>query len=259
MSPFRNALQLSARSVLASVLLGTDPPWLPTPLLVRTGALFGIPEGTVRTALSRMVASGEVVARDRGYALAGHLVDRQRRQAASRQASTRPWDGTWEIATIESDDARSAADRASLRDALGRLRLAELREGVWGRPDNLDASRTPDAAAVVDEWCIRWRGARPEANLRLAPLWDLPGWTEEASQRRREMDALLEPLQAGDAGALADGFVVSATVLRLFQHDPLLPEELLPPSWPGAALRAEYNRYDTAYRATLRAWFTTER
>jgi phenylacetic acid degradation operon negative regulatory protein len=48
-------------------------------------------------------------------------------------------------------------------------------------------------------------------------------------------------------------------VLRLFQHDPLLPDELLPATWPGAALRAEYDRYDTAYRSTLRAWFTTER
>ena len=38
------------------------------------------------------------------------------------------------------------------------------------------------------------------------------------------------------------------------QHDPLLPSELLPGRWPGDALRAEYDRYDAAYRAVLRAY-----
>ena len=37
--------------------------------------------------------------------------------------------------------------------------------------------------------------------------------------------------------------------------DPLLPEELLPPRWPGTALRSEYDRFDAAYRAVLRDWF----
>ena len=205
-----------------------------------------------------MAAAGEVIPRDGGYALAGHLVERQRRQNLSRQASTVPWDGTWEIATVEGDGARAAADRASLRDALARLRLAELREGVWGRPDNLDASRTrtPPPSSTSG---ASGGGAPGPTRRPLAALWDVDGWIREAGQRRREMDALVEPLEAGEAGALADGFVVSAAVLRLFQHDPLLPDELLPSSWPGAALRSDYDRYDTAYRSTLRAWFTTER
>ena len=41
---------LTTRSVLASTLLGTRPPRLPVGRLVRAGALFGIAEGTVRTA-----------------------------------------------------------------------------------------------------------------------------------------------------------------------------------------------------------------
>src|SRR5688572_9091625 len=100
MSPTRNARPLSARSVLASVLLGTDPPRLPTPLLVRTGELFGIAEGTVRTALSRMAAAGEVTAEDGSYSLTGRLVARQRRQAVSRRAEVRDWPGTWELVTV---------------------------------------------------------------------------------------------------------------------------------------------------------------
>jgi phenylacetic acid degradation operon negative regulatory protein len=255
MSPTRN-VPFPARSVLASVLLGTDPPWLPTPLLVRTGALFGISEGTVRTALSRMTAAGELVAEEGGYRLAGRLVDRQLRQAESRRADVHAWDGTWELATVAGDEARPAAHRASLRDALASLRLAELREGVWGRPDNLDPERSPDARATVDGWCTRWRGAAPDPAPDPFTLWDLDLWRDEADHLRRAMASLLPRLESGDATALAEGFVVSASVLRLFQHDPLLPAALLP-EWPGAAIRDDYDRYDRAYRNTLRGWFAT--
>ena len=71
---------LTARSVIASTLLGIEPPRLPTLLLVRSGELFGISAGTTRVALSRMVAAGELEPDGNGYRLAGHLLDRQARQ-----------------------------------------------------------------------------------------------------------------------------------------------------------------------------------
>ena len=51
---------LTARSVLASTLLGVTPPRLSTRVLVRSGELFGVGESATRTALSRMVAAGWV-------------------------------------------------------------------------------------------------------------------------------------------------------------------------------------------------------
>jgi phenylacetic acid degradation operon negative regulatory protein len=75
---------LTARSVVASLLLGNRPPELPGAVLVRAGELFGIAEGTTRTALSRMVAAGELASREGHYALRGRLLDRQARQEASR-------------------------------------------------------------------------------------------------------------------------------------------------------------------------------
>ena len=261
MSPTRNSVlrPLTARSVLASVLLGTDPPWLPTPLLVRTAALFGISEGSTRTALSRMSAAGEVVGEGGGYRLAGRLVARQARQASSRRADVREWDGTWEVVTIEGDGARSAADRAALRGALGALRLAELREGVWARPDNLAPDRSPDARAVADAWCRTWLGADPTPPPDAGALWDLTGWAETAQVLRAEMARLLGGFERGDPAALAQGFVTSAAVLRHLQADPLLPVELTPHRWPGGPLRRDYDRYDDAYRRVLRDWFAAAR
>ncbi len=254
MSSPRN-VPLTARSVLASVLLGTDPPWLPTALLVRTASLFGIEEGAVRTALSRMVAAGEAVSEDGGYRLAGRLVVRQQRQEASRLAVVRPWDGTWELASVQGEARRAATDRSALRAALATMRLVELREGLWGRPDNLDQERSPEAAEVVDQWCLTWQGARPTTSPRIERLWDIAGWTEEAEALRDRMAELLRPLVEGDVHPLAEGFVVSAAVLRLLQADPLLPPELLSRRWPGDALRTDYDVYDAAYRLTLRRWF----
>ena len=52
---------------------------------------------------------------------------------------------------------------------------------------------------------------------------------------------------------LAPGFELSAAVLRHLQADPLLPEELLPSGLARPLrLRADYDRWDARYRATLR-------
>jgi phenylacetic acid degradation operon negative regulatory protein len=245
----RNTRQLNARSVIASTLLGTQPPRLPGRALVQVAGLFGISDGTARVALSRMVAAGELAAQDGSYRLAGpRLLQRQARQSLSRQAPTQWWRGEWRQAIVTAD-RRRAADRAELRHALQGARLAELREGVWLRPDNLEI----DWAPVVTEQCTVMRVTEAEPGLS-ALLWDLDGWAGQARQLRRDIKALVGPLERGRSEKLADGFVVSAAVLRHFQADPLLPDELLPARWPGPALRAEYDRFDVAYRAVLRHW-----
>jgi phenylacetic acid degradation operon negative regulatory protein len=254
---------LTARSVIASTLLGIDPPRLSARLLARSGELFGISEGTTRVALSRMVVAGELEPDDGGYRLAGHLLDRQERQRSSRVPVRQRWTGDWAMAVV-ADARRPAADRAELRSAMRVLRLAEYREGVWLRPTNLAADRDPVAAAVVDAQCRRFTG-RPDgpaddepADGLAARLWDLPGWAARADGLRTDMDALVGPLEAGDTAPLPPGFVLSAAVLRHLLADPLLPDELLPPSWPGAALRAGYDRYDRAFKSVWRDWFRSQ-
>jgi len=259
-APSSASRPLTARSVVASTLLGMSPPRLPTLLLVRSGELFGIGAGTTRVALSRMVSAGELEIDDGGYRLAGHLLARQARQGAARRATVRPWDGLWTMAVVV-DGRRSATERGELRDAMRVLRLAEVREGVWLRPDNLDTGHAPEAEQVVDRQCRRF-SARPQdepAAELAARLWDLDAWAERARRLRAEMHGLVGRLEDGDTDALAPGFVTSAGVLRHFLADPLLPSELVADGWPGPALRADYDRYDHAFKAVWSEWFRDQK
>jgi phenylacetic acid degradation operon negative regulatory protein len=250
---------LGARSVVLSTLLGTDPPRMTVRNLLRVTQLFGLSPGTVRTALTRMVQRGELETDGDGtYRLAGALLGRQARQRQSQTADRLEWSGRWRLAVV-TGDGRSAADRAELRQAMGALRFAEQREGVWLRPDNLPADRLPAARASADGQCT-WFSAHPDVDdAELAVrLWDLDGWAATAHDLRRSVAELTTRVEAGETAALAEGFVVSAAVLRHFQADPLLPDELVGRTWPGARLRIDYDRYDRAYRRLLRDWLVGE-
>lgn len=229
---------LTARSAVLSTLLGIHPPRLPARTLVRVGELFGIAEGTIRVALSRMVAAGDLTQVDGDYQLTRRLRDRQSRQDQSRSPSTRPWHGDWEIAVVTAA-RRSPAERLSFRTAMSGLRLAELREGTWLRPANLDRERP----ALVTEQCTFLVG-RPERPGLANVLWDLPGW----AARARELESALD-----EATDLASTFILAAAVLRHFLADPLLPDELLPADWPGPLLRARYDKFDARFQKVLRA------
>jgi phenylacetic acid degradation operon negative regulatory protein len=242
-----------------STLLGTDPPRMAVRNLLRVTQLFGLSEGTVRTALTRMVQRGDVETDGDGvYRLGGPLVARQSRQRASQAADRSAWSGWWRLAAVTAD-GRVASERAELRRSMVALRLAERREGVWLRPDNLPADRLPAARRLVDAQC-EWYSAHPDGDDAelAARLWDLDGWSATALDLRRSVARLTTAVEGGDTGALAEGFVVSAAVLRHFQADPLLPDELLPRGWPGARLRADYDRYDRAYRGLLLQWLVGE-
>ena len=127
---------LTARSVVASTLLGLHPPRLSARLLVASGELFGIAENATRTALSRMVAAGELVAVDGTYALTGRLLERQTRQDASRRPVARGgeaavWMAAWRRDLAERGSWLGAAavtglSAAFLMAAMARRRLDDL-------------------------------------------------------------------------------------------------------------------------------------
>lgn len=220
---------LSARSVVLSLLLGAHPPELPVSALVEAGRLFDIAEPTLRVALTRMVANGDLERTDGTYRLSSRLLERQRRQdAALDQAG--PWDGTWETVVLTSA-GRSASDRAALRSSLTDLRLGELREGVWMRPANL-ARALPDWSSGEVSLL---RSTPTEDPARLAGrLWDLAGWNLNGRRLLDDIAAATKP---------AERLTVAAAIVRHLRSDPALPVELVPSGWTAPALRAAYAAY----------------
>ncbi|OHV04905.1 PaaX domain-containing protein, C- domain protein [Mycobacterium talmoniae] len=220
---------MTARSVVLSVLLGAHPAWASAAELVRLTADFGIKESTLRVALTRMVGAGDLIRSADGYRLSERLLARQRRQDDAMRPCTRDWSGHWTTLVITSvgTDART---RSALRTALQHKRFAELREGVWMRPDNLDIALEPDVRAR-----LRVLTARDDAPAELAgQLWDLPGWA-------RAGEELLAAMAVADD--VPARFVVAAAIVRHLLTDPVLPDALLPPGWPGARLRAAYTDF----------------
>jgi phenylacetic acid degradation operon negative regulatory protein len=240
---------LSARSVVASVLLGTHPPRLSAAALVELCGRFGITGGTTRVALSRMVAAGELAAEDGHYRLIGEgLLSRQRAQDDALDPPAGSWTGGWHMAVVVRS-GRAAAERLELRRAFADARFAEWREGVWLRPDNLGR-----AVALSDESPVRWVEAQPHDDpaALAGELWDLAGWAARG-------EALLAagPEDPGDLVTSepewsAAVFAAAAATLRHLRTDPLLPDTLLPPGWPADALRVRYATYLEAIQLLVR-------
>ena len=219
-------MRLTARSVVLSVLLGAHPAWATAGELLRLTADFEIKDTTLRVALTRMVGAGDLVRSRDGYRLSGRLLARQRRQDAALAPVTRDWDGDWitVVITVVGTDART---RAALRTALQDNRFAELREGVWLRPDNL-----ADGLPAQADGRVRVLRSRDEQPADLAArLWDLPGWAQTARRLLREMESATD---------IPGRFAVAAAMVRHLLADPVLPAELLPGNWPADRLRAAY-------------------
>ena len=226
---------------MLSALLGFHPPRLPVSALVRIGELLGIAEGTIRVGLTRMVADGDAVAYNGAYRLSGRLLGRRARQDESTSPHTRRWRGDWETAIVTAPP-RALRDRVALRRSMAAFRLAELREGVWLRPANLVRERP----ATVDAQCTFFESRPEKEAVELArSLWDLDEWALKAVRLRAALE---------DSTDLAEGFMVTAAVLRHLLADPILPLELLPDEWPAADLREAYARFNGNYQARLREY-----
>ncbi|MFJ9820797.1 PaaX family transcriptional regulator C-terminal domain-containing protein [Streptomyces sp. NPDC101151] len=225
---------LSARSVVLSLLLGAHPPELPVKDLVRLVEPFGVGGSTLRAALSRMVAAGDLRRTDAVYGLSDRLLARQNRQDEALHPITRAWDGAWEMVVITAT-GRGPAERADLRTRLAALRLAELREGVWLRPANLDRALPAELARVAQSYTARPDGSPHDL---VARLWPLDAWAATAR-------TLLA--HATDARLPADRLTAFAAAVRHLLADPVLPSGLLPADWPGDLLRTAYADYQAQF------------
>ena len=242
----RDRRPLDARSLALSTLLGTHPPELPVGALIDLGGLFGIAPGTMRTALSRMLAAGEVAAPSEGrYRLVGPLLDRQRAQDAGRRRPPASWDGTWH-SVVSAPDQRQLADRRRFRAAMTNARFGELRPDIWMRPANLAAP------TAEPDWIVLTGAAAGLApDVLVTRLWDLTAIAADAVSLVAELDDLRTSLDWIDPASIPPIFSASAAVVRFLRAEPLLPAELLPARWPPDELRAIYDDVEADFQRLL--------
>ena len=220
---------LTARSVVLSVLLGAHPAWSTAAELLRLTCDFGIREPTLRVALTRMTGGGDLVRSEDGYRLSDRLLARQRRQDDALNPATREWNGDW-ITVVVTAVGTEARTRAALRTALMDHRFGELREGIWLRPDNLEAE-----LPAIARGRVRVLHAHDDNPAELAhQLWDLRDWSKTGHRLLREMTAATD---------VPDRFIVAAAMVRHLLVDPVLPAGLLPADWPADRVRTAYAEF----------------
>ena len=222
------APSMTARSVALSLLLGARPPRLHVRELISAGDLFEIAASSMRAALSRMVAAGEMTMADSFYSLGPRHMDRQASQEAMIRPRRRPFDGVWEQRIIVTA-GRQASSRAEIRKLFAVHRFAELREGVWMRPANLVGE---DLEQIED--VLRFETTVRNSRTLVRELWDLETWASEA---KLLLVALSSP------GHSKERFMAAAGAVRHLCSDPALPDEHLPEYWPGDELRWAYEDY----------------
>lgn len=245
--------QLNARSLALSALLGTHPPALPTRALVALAELFGIAGGTMRTALSRMAAAGELESSNGWYRLTGRLLARQQAQDAGRRRPSPAWDGRWHT-VIAAADQRELADRRHFRSLLLGHRFGELRPDTWLRPANLPVPELGDSAFVVTGTI-----ERSDEPALLARLWDLPSIAGGATDLVHRIRAHRSAVDVTTSAAIPSTFTLAASVVRFLRDDPLLPDALLPASWPLDELRDAYDELERDLQTALREFLRDQR
>lgn len=241
----------SARSLIASLLLGRDPPAARPGDLVRWCGLFGVRGATVRVALHRMERRGELH-RDRyGYRLAGRLEARRAAQEASLSPRLRRWDGAWRIGVLGGRN-REAPVRAEIRRRLRSAGYAALRDGVWVRPDNLAA----DPPVVTGVACTWWRARPDEDPVALAErLFAVRRWSEEAVALTTRLARITDELGSAPGADLPAAFVTGAAAMAHLHRDPLLPAGLVDDPTAGPDLRDAYRRWQRRFDRAAAAFF----
>lgn len=231
--PDTDVRPVSARSALVRILIAADSPTMTAREICAATTTVGYPESTVRVAVSRMVAAGDLVRENRAYTLTPSLRARRTELTAPRTCA---WTGDWEQVVVTAV-GRPAAERATLRARLLSLRLAELREGVWMRPANLERSWPADLDDAVIR--LRTRPVEEPADL-IARLWPLADWSARGH-------ALLAAIETPDPTAR---FAAICAGLDHLTTDPVLPADLAPADWPVTRLRT--------VTADYLAWFAAQ-
>jgi phenylacetic acid degradation operon negative regulatory protein len=243
---------LSTRTLVLGMI--DDAGRLDAGLLYDVARGCGMTDQQVRLCLRRLVAEG-LLSHDGGRGrkavftavdgnAAAILPEMEYVRLAYRQdAGQAPWDGVWHLAAFSVPESRRHA-RDELRRHLRFLGGAAAGGGLYVCANDWDQTVSDEAnrLGAGEELTLARTGDLQVGGItdpralasRLWPLDTLAAdWTAFG---RRLADRRVSA--ADDRDRLGAAFATAVEFSQIMERDPLLPPELLPPSWPGAESRA---------------------
>lgn len=224
--------------------------WLGSIVSLATPA--GLSEGSIRTAAFRLASEGWLIAEQIGRKSYYRLTDMGWHQCEAVHGRIffppdEHWDRKWTLVSLL-PGAKDAAGRDTLRSELHWLGFGQLTSGVFLHPNPDDAvlRRTVEDAgmassaivmrAEIEEWI-----AANAVRETLRTCWDLnrlaAGYADFLATFRPIAQALEQTASPDPKLSFAIRTLVIHAFRRVLLRDPKLPDELLPPDWPGNAAR----------------------
>ena len=246
---FRSRPTVRAGSLITTVFGDAIAPrggnvWLGS--LIKVMSLFGVSERLVRTSVFRLARDGwlqsEQIGRRSYYSLSDE--GRARFDQATHRIYGSPatdWDGHWCLLLLS---GLETATKETVRKECGWLGFGAMSANVLAHPspDLADLDVTIQRLGVGNELVVvNGQTIRNEAGMRRLAhdSWNLA----ELDERYGEFVATFRPLmaalqknpQASDQTAFIARTLLIQEYRKIMLRDPLLPQELLPGDWQGAA------------------------
>ncbi|WP_435218098.1 PaaX family transcriptional regulator C-terminal domain-containing protein [Streptomyces sp. bgisy034] len=225
--------------------------------LYTVAALLGMTDQQVRLCVRRLVGEGRFIQEGRGRKatlravadVTGSLAPDAAyvRHAYRQDAGLAPWDGTWHLYAFAVPEALRTA-RDALREHLLHLGAAPVQSGLYVTANPVAELVRAFAArlGVLDTLtCLTTTDLRigntTEPRELAATLWPLEDiaarHTRLAAFAETRLDRLAHGPQPSDPERLTITVELAARFTTAMTPDPLLPPELLPPTWPGRRAR----------------------
>jgi len=199
-------------------------------------AHLGISDGVVRTAMSRLAADGwltrQRVGRLSFYALSdrGHATFRDAATHIYTQQPAR-WHGAYDLVIVQ-----APGDRDALRADMAAAGFGAFGPDMWLAP-----AGQPTPARLPAHLILSLSGDDASQRALAARVWPIAGMATAYERFLTAFRPLHTAVTAGrtlsDLDALAVRVLLVHEYRRIVLRDPILPAEILPTAWPGAAAR----------------------
>ncbi|WP_067532682.1 DNA-binding transcriptional regulator [Nocardia crassostreae] len=252
-SALDNDAKISTRTLVESMIRADAT--IDAGELYDVAAALGMSDQQVRLCIKRLVAEGRFTQEGRGRKAVLHATDLTRgviepdlefvRYMYAQDRGQAPWDGTWHLAAFGvPESARQARD--AMRDAILRLGGAPIQGGLYVSANPWEELiRSAAARLGVNDHVTTFTSTDLTVGGHSAPhdlaehLWPIAKIADGHRRLLATAERLLPRLpDAAHIERLTMAIALATEFDRANEADPLLPPQLLPQPWIGAAARA---------------------